>query len=193
VTTRRTAAALCSALLVSAVVLTGLVAVVSPAEAALPSQQQWASDVNRAMAGSRVYVRQRVATGAPRMAINLDIDNTSLASHYDYGRAVPVVLRLADYAEARGVTLLFNTGRVSGNGALLAAARDLRRAGYDVAEICGRRSSREGLAHSKQRCRQHFVDEGYTIIANVGNRSTDFYGGDYERAFRLPNYGNQLA
>ena len=26
-----------------------------------------------------------------------------------------------------------------------------------------------------------------------GNRSTDFVGGDYERAYRLPNYGNQLT
>ena len=31
------------------------------------------------------------------------------------------------------------------------------------------------------------------IIANVGNRCTDFVGGDYERAYRLPNYGNRLG
>ena len=61
-----------------------------------------------------------------------------------------------------------------------------------VTEVCGRAHG-EGLVHGKQRCRRHFVDEGYTIIANVGNRSTDFTGGNYERAFRLPNYGNQLS
>jgi hypothetical protein len=183
---------LCSTLLM----VTGLVSVVgtvSTAEAAVPSQRQWAADVNRAMAGSRVYLRQRVASGDRRLAVNFDIDNTSLASHYDYGEAVQMVLRFADFAEARGVTLLFNTGRVQGDGALVAATRLLRHAGYQVAEICGRQTSREGLAHGKQRCRQHFVDEGYTIVANVGNRSTDFTGGNYERAFRLPSYGNQLA
>jgi hypothetical protein len=37
------------------------------------------------------------------------------------------------------------------------------------------------------------VDEGYTIVANVGNRSTDFLGGSYQRAFRLPDYALQLA
>lgn len=187
--TRRVAAVLCSTLLV----FTGLVAVASTADAALPSQERWASDVNRAMAGSRVYVRQRVAQGGTRLAVNLDIDNTSLASHYAYGEPVSVVLRFADYAESQGVTLLFNTGRVRGNGALAAVARDLRRAGYSVTEICGRSSSSVGLADGKQSCRRHFVDEGYTIIANVGNRRTDFIGADYERAFRLPSYGNQLA
>jgi hypothetical protein len=68
----------------------------------------------------------------------------------------------------------------------------LRAAGFTVTAICGRASSEEGLSHSKQRCRRHFVRHGYTIIANVGNRSTDFTGGNYERAFRLRNYGNQL-
>jgi predicted secreted acid phosphatase len=185
----RAAAAFCSVL----ATLTALVVPVPAAEAAVPSQEQWAADVNQAMAGSRVYLRQRVAQGGTRLAVNLDIDNTSLASHYAYGQAVSVVLRFADYAETQGVTLLFNTGRVRGNGALAAVARDLRRAGYAVGEVCGRASSGEGLADGKQRCRRHFVDEGYTIIANVGNRRTDFTGGDYERAFRLPSYGNQLA
>lgn len=173
--------------------LASVVVAVPPADAALPSEQQWVSDVNRAMAGSRLYVRQRAARGGARLAVNLDIDNTALASHYAYGEPVAVVLRLAQYAESQGVALLFNTGRVQGNGALAAVTRDLRRAGYAVDEICGRSSSSQGLADGKRRCRQHFVEEGYTIIANIGNRRTDFVGGDYERAFRLPSYGNQLA
>jgi hypothetical protein len=61
-----------------------------------------------------------------------------------------------------------------------------------VAGICGRRDG-EGLVHSKTRCRSHYVDLGYTLVANVGNRATDFEGGYYERAYRLPNYDNQLT
>ena len=97
----RAAAAFCSVL----ATLTALVVPVSAAEAAVPSQEQWAADVNQAMAGSRVYLRQRVAQGGTRLAVNLDIDNTSLASHYAYGQAVSVVLRFADYApgEAAGI------------------------------------------------------------------------------------------
>lgn len=178
-------------------VLVALPLTSSPAQAALPSKHQWYLDTFTALHGSRDYVGARVAKaqerGESKLAINLDIDNTSLASHYDYGQPVAVTLRLAQYAREHHVTLLFNTGRVEGDGRLRRATRQLEAAGYDVGLICGRGSSREPLADSKQGCRQHFVDLGYTIIANVGNRSTDFTGGNYERAYKLPNYDNQLA
>jgi predicted secreted acid phosphatase len=162
-----------------------------PAQAReVPGKDQWLSDTRVAMYGSRAYVEDRVQSGGRKLAVNLDIDNTSLATYYAKGAAVPVVLRFARYARSRGVTLLFNTGRERGQ--LAGVARSLRRVGYAVGEICGRKAG-ERLVQGKQRCRRHFVAEGYTIIANVGNRDTDFTGGDYERAFRLPNYGNQLG
>ena len=162
-----------------------------PAQAAEPpSQRQWLADTRQAMDGSRSYVGHRVARGGHRLAVNLDIDNTALATYYAKGTAVPVVLRFARYARSQGVTLLFNTGRERGH--LAGVARSLRRVGYEVREICGRTRG-ESLSHSKQRCRRHFVAEGYTIIANVGNRSTDFVGGNYERAYRLPSYGGALG
>jgi hypothetical protein len=180
-------------LLSGALATTGLMAVsVAPAQAALPSESQWIHDTWVAMNGSRVYVDNRVAGGGHQLAVNFDIDNTSLASHYDPGAPVPATVRFAKHANGQGVTLLFNTGRERGGGRMLQAAAELRKAGYNVKEVCGRKAG-EGLAHSKQRCRAHFVAEGYTIIANVGNRSTDFVGGNYERAYKLPNYGNQLA
>lgn len=178
-------ALLCCAVLVPA-------GVVSPAQAAFPSKRQWLSDVNDAMQGSKVYVQHRVDEGGRKLAVNLDIDNTSLATHYDYGKAVPRVLDFAQFARSRGVVLLFNTGRLRGHGRQLLAARQLTAVGYAVTQVCGRAAG-EGLVHSKQRCRRTFADEGYTLIANVGNRATDFVGGGYERAFRLPNYHDQLG
>ena len=75
-----------------------------------------------------------------------------------------------------------------------AAVRMLKRAGYHPTQVCGRRSVGETLRHSKPRCRARFIDEGYTIIANVGNNRTDFSGPkDYGRAFKLPNYGGRLG
>ncbi len=131
--------------------------------------------------------------GGHKLAINFDIDNTSLASHYDSGAPVAVTLRYAKHARAHGVNLLFNTGRERGDGRMTQGSRPaaqgrLRGQARSAAAPPVRASS-----HGKQRCRRHFVNEGYTIIANVGNRSTDFTGGNYERAFRLPNYGNQLS
>lgn len=156
----------------------------------MPGKKKWLKDTRSAMHGSRAYVGRRVAQGGTKLAINFDIDNTALASKYNHRKAVPVVLRFAKYANSLGVKLLFNTGRNEND--LAVAVAELRRAGYPVTAICGHRKG-EPLAKSKQRCRQKFVDDGYTIIANVGNRSTDFVGGNYERAFRLPSYGNRLA
>jgi hypothetical protein len=167
---------------------------VAPAEAALPSKKQWLSDVDDAMTGSWTYIDRQVAHRAGRrLAINLDIDNTSLATKYDYGAPVRRVLRFTRHARSQGVVLLFNTGRVQGDGRLVRAKRQLTRAGYVVTAICGRVSKRETLTHSKQRCRARFVAAGWTITANVGNRRTDLTGGHYDRAFRLPNYSNRLG
>ena len=177
---------LCSLLLLVGVAVT-------PAAAAVPSKKQWVADTYQAMRGSRTYVGNRVERGGHMLAVNLDIDNTSLASHYAYGDPVAVTLRFVKYARAHGVKVLFNTGRVRGGGRLQEALRLLRHAGYRPTDICGRRTSSEGLTHSKQRCRRHFVNEGYTLIANVGNLPSDFTGHHYEPAFRLPNYDRQLA
>jgi HAD superfamily, subfamily IIIB (Acid phosphatase) len=171
-----------------------LAASIVPAQGAdkLPSEKQWRRDVARVMKGSHAYIDRRTAGRHPKLAINLDIDNSSLASHYRRGTAVPAVRSFALYAHRHGVALLFNTARA---GAPLRHARaELTKAGYPVKRVCGRKSRKEPTAHGKQRCRARFRAAGYTIIANVGNRATDFSGTkNYGRAFRLPNYHNQLS
>jgi predicted secreted acid phosphatase len=171
-----------------------VMASVAPADAAkLPSKRHWVKDTRKAMRGSRAWIETRIAHPKPtdgHLAVNLDIDNTALATKYARGKAVAVTLRFVKYADAHGIAILFNTGRLATQ--LSASTQQLRTAGYPVDAICGRHGG-EGLVHSKQRCRSEYVAEGYTIIANVGNHSTDFTGGDYERAFRLPNYHNRLG
>lgn len=156
----------------------------------MPSKREWRQDVRVAMKGSGHYVEDRVAAGGTRLAINFDIDNTAMATYYAEGKPVRRVLKFARRAQAQGVYLLFNTGRTADKLGDMEA--QLIAAGYAVTEICTREEGMR-LAKSKQACRRHFVEEGYTIIANVGNRRTDFVGGDYERAFRLPNYRNRLG
>jgi predicted secreted acid phosphatase len=175
-------------LLALALVLTGLVT--SSDAAAMPSKKQWVADTYKALYGSRAYVRDRVAKGGKRLALNLDIDNTSLETYYSPGQPVPGTLRLVKYAKSKGVYIMFNTGRNS--KAHDATLRLLKRAGFPVDGLC-MHAKGEALTHSKQRCRQYYVDHGYTLIANIGNRSTDFTGGNYERAFKLPNYNNRLG
>lgn len=178
-----------------AAVLTVL-ALLSPAPAAraggLPGEETWLADVHQRMHGSRAYLSDRLDAAAPgdRLAINLDIDNTSLASHYAPRQPVLDVRRFARYAHRHGMAVFFNTGRDDTQAAKM--WRLLRAAGYPVDRLCTRHLD-EPVEQSKQRCRASFVADGFTLVANVGNRSTDFVGGDYERAFKLPSYGNKLT
>lgn len=160
-----------------------------PASAALPSEARWHADVRRAMDGSLTYLQRQAARGG-KLAINLDIDNTSLATAYRAGTPVGPVLRFAKRAHALGMVVFFNTGRSHAMAAK--AVPQLRRAGFTVDGICSRNRG-ETVRHSKPRCRSHLTDAGYTIVANVGNSATDFTGGGYRRAYRLPNYGGQLS
>ena len=38
-------------------------------------------------------------------------------------------------------------------------------------------------------CRASWVASGYTIVANVGNHTTDLDGGNSGQQYLLPNYG----
>lgn len=160
--------------------------------AALPTKKVWLADVNRAMYGSLAYLDKRVASagGGQGLAVVLDIDNTSIATRYSWPDPVLRVRGFARRAASQGVKVYFVTGRLQTDVKNVRPV--LRRAGYTFAGICGRIKG-ETLATSKQRCRRTITAAGNTIIANVGNRSTDFKGSNYERAFRLPNYNNQLS
>ncbi len=158
----------------------------------LPSEDTWLSDVHDDMVGSRAFLADRVAraSGGERLAINLDIDNTSLATHYAPQQPVLVVRRFARFAHRHGIAVFFNTGRDDTEAAKM--QRLLGKAGFPVDRVCTRHVD-EDVVVSKQRCRQSFVDSGFTLVANVGNHGTDFVGSNYERAFRLPSYGNKLS
>ena len=157
-------------------------------ERTAPSRTQWLADVKAAMKGSRGYVRKRVAAKAPgeMLAVNFDIDNTVLATYYDGGGAIPLMLRFSKLLGRLDVALVFNTGRVATQ--YQSTLDQLTRAGFPVTALCLRNQG-ETLPAGKQRCRDSFISSGYTLIANVGNNKTDFVGDGYERAFRLPNYG----
>ena len=181
------------ALLAGLVALAALVGTMSAASArSLPPKAVWKADVRAVMDPGPDYLTQRAASAAPGelLAINLDIDNTSLQSTYAPGRPVRPTLRFAQRAQALGMKVFFNTGRSPANASSVGA--QLAKVGFPVDQLCTRQVG-ETLIEGKQRCRTSFVEQGYTLVANVGNNPTDFAGGGYERAFRLPNYRGQLG
>jgi hypothetical protein len=185
-----------SAVLLTAVLLASLAAVVggsgTASARALPTKQVWKADVRTVMAGADDYLAQRAADAVPgeQLAINLDIDNTSLQTEYAKGRPVRPTLRFAKQAKALGMAVFFNTGRRP--YAARGVAAQLTKVGFPVDQLCTRVVG-ETLIEGKQRCRSSFVEQGFTLVANVGNNPTDFTGGDYERSFALPNYRGQLG
>jgi predicted secreted acid phosphatase len=162
------------------------------AKRTVPTRAQWLADVKAAMQGSRPYVRERVAatTQDDKLAVNFDIDNSVIATYYDGGGAIPKMLKFARLLDKLGVALVFNSGRLANQQQR--TVKQLTRTGFPVAGVCLRNKG-ETLPVGKQRCRDRFIAEGYTLIANVGNNPTDFEGDGYERAFVLPNYGGVLG
>ena len=173
-------------------VAAGPAAAEAPRKRDVPSREQWLADVKTAMNGARGYVRERAAAAEPgeQLAVNFDIDNTVLATYYDGGGAIPQMTRFVKLLEREGVAVLFNTGRVASQAG--STRRQLLRNGFPVDGLCLRGKGRT-LVYGKQRCRDRFAAQGYTLIANVGNNDTDFVGDGYEQAYRLPNYDGVLG
>ncbi|GGF56765.1 acid phosphatase [Marmoricola endophyticus] len=167
----------------------------SPAGAAaapLPSRAVWLQQVDQSLVGSWGWLNDRAAARKPGeyLAVVMDIDNTSLQTYYAPGQAVPGTLNLAKHARALGMTVFFATGRYQSDVAGVTAS--LKRTGFPVGTVCGR-APREPLVHGKVRCRHHLEEAGWTVTEMIGNRSTDFAGGHWERRWQLPSYGDRLG
>ncbi len=157
-----------------------------------PTERQWRADVRQAMRPAPAYLRRRVERATPdeRLALNLDVDNTMLATEYAVGRPVRPVLELTRLAHRLGVAVFVNTARDSTQRSR--TRRALTGAGFGIDALCLRRPGTSST-YSKPHCRERFRSRGYVLVANVGNNPHDFTGGGYERAFRLPNYGGRLS
>ena len=106
------------------------------------------------------------------------------------GRAPAIMpsLRMFQHARALGVAVFFITGRPESQRA--ATERNLHAAGYDgftrlVMTPDGKHYS--SAVDFKGPVRSGIEQEGYAIIANVGDQPSDLGGGMAEKAFLLPN------
>ncbi|MFG3497183.1 HAD family acid phosphatase [Streptomyces sp. NPDC047928] len=159
----------------------------------------WQRDVAQVVAAARPSIERRISDGSgERLALVLDIDNTSLETDFHPFWTYPTpavrpVLDLARYAHARGVDVFFVTARP---GILHApTAYNLKAVGYPVTGLYVRDLPDlfEEVAAYKTAKRAEIEAKGYTIIANIGNRPTDMTGGHAERTVKLPDYDGALS
>ncbi|MBV6699428.1 HAD family acid phosphatase [Kitasatospora aureofaciens] len=160
------------------------------------TEEQWLTDVSTAIAPARAYVEQRTAQPTDQhLAIVFDIDNTTLATHFHPFTmpGIAPVVQLAQYAHSRGVALIFVTARLDFIDPI--TRHSLAEAGYTVDELRGRDVSDlfEPVQQFKTNQRIKVENEGYTIIANIGNNWTDINGGHAEQTFKLPDYNGLLS
>jgi acid phosphatase len=145
-----------------------------------------------------------------RLAIVLDIDETSLSNYCemkreDYGyiaalynaweaspeadMALPGTLRLFNQARAAGVEVFFITGRPEEQRE--ATVRNLEAAGYKGWKGLGlRKGAQKGMptVEYKSEERRKIVEAGYRIVMNVGDQWSDLNGEPRaEISVKLPN------
>ncbi|MFF2362858.1 HAD family acid phosphatase [Streptomyces sp. NPDC058122] len=159
----------------------------------------WQSDVQAVIDQAVPYVEQRTANaGGQKLAVVFDIDNTALETDFHpwYELPTPAVkasLALARYAHSRGVAVFFVTARP---GIIASETKwNLKCAGYPVDGLYVRDLPDlfDEVSTYKTGKRAEIESRGYTIIANVGNNTTDLVGGHAERTFKLPDYDGQLS
>ncbi|MFJ7045790.1 hydrolase [Streptomyces sp. JV178] len=173
-------------------------AAVSAAAAAEVDYATWQKDVKAVVDTATPYVQQRTTnTSGRKLAIVFDIDNTTLETHYTpwYKLPTPALkpsLQLAQYAKSRGVSVFFVTARP---GIIESITEwNLKSVGYPVDGLYVRDLPDlfAEVSAYKTASRADIESDGYTIIANVGNNTTDLVGGHAERTFKLPDYNGLL-
>ncbi|MFE4645221.1 HAD family acid phosphatase, partial [Streptomyces sp. NPDC056730] len=201
----RTAAALAATFVLVAVPVTSATAAETApaprtsAAAAAVDYTVWQRDVAAVVAEARPWIEARTASpGTEKQAIVLDIDNTALETHFHPFWQLPTpavsdVRELARYADSRGVAVFFVTARPG----IIQSLTDwnLKEAGYPVDGLYVRDLPDlfEEVSAYKTEKRAEIEAKGYTIIANIGNNTTDIVGGHAERTFKLPDYDGQLS
>ncbi|MER5525111.1 HAD family acid phosphatase [Streptomyces sp. NPDC002677] len=174
------------------------IAAALPAQAADVTEAQWLSDVAAVTGPAQSYIDSRAAanTSGARLAIVLDIDNTSLETYFEGGITVPAtppVLALAQDAHAKGVSVFFVSAR--SNLFNLVTKSNLTSVGYPVDGLYARTVAQlltESIADFKTSQRKAIEANGYDIVANIGNNTTDLSGGYADTTYKLPDYDGLL-
>ncbi|MEV4947018.1 HAD family acid phosphatase [Streptomyces sp. NPDC053755] len=159
----------------------------------------WRRDVAAVVAEARPYIEARSEDAdEERQAIVLDIDNSSLETdfHPFWELPTPAIADVRDLvrgAHDRGVAVFFVTARPG----IIYSLTDwnLKQAGYPVDGLYVRSLPDlfGPVSTYKTAQRAEIEAKGYTIIANIGNNTTDLVGGHAERTFKLPDYGGKLS
>jgi hypothetical protein len=147
---------------------------------------------------------KRGASPARKLAIVLDIDETSLSNYTGLeatgfsgigtvapavtgtGTAIAPTLGLYRDARGHGVAVFFITGRPSQIQSI--TEQNLKSQGYDQGwDGLSFKPSSSGTEAFKAGERAKIEQQGFDIVLNMGDQESDLHGGHADRDFKLPN------
>jgi predicted secreted acid phosphatase len=156
------------------------------------------------------FLQMRVKKAKPneKLAIVLDIDETSLSNYSDMASmnfggtnqqiddaearaldpAIDGTLALYQFAKSHNVAVFFVTGRHE--NIRLPTMQNLTAAGYqnfDGLTLKPDNYSEKSVVPYKAAARKAIAAKGYTIILNIGDQKSDLAGGYAEKSFKLPD------
>lgn len=152
--------------------------------------------------------KEKTASKGKKLAIVLDIDETSLSNYPDmlqmsFGGtfdeidaaenkgadpAINATLELYRYAKANNVAVFFITGRRE--NAKKPTEKNLTAAGYqnwDGLTLKPQDYHEKSAAPYKIDAREALEKQGYDIVLSVGDQFSDLSGGHADKTFKLPN------
>ena len=156
---------------------------------------------------TKVEANQKAEKPA-RLAIVLDIDETTLSNyngiinrkfcddqklisrdiHKADAPAIAPMLALYKDAREKNVAIFFVTGRSP--KFQRSTEKNLKQAGYtswDGLYFRPKQDENQSVIPYKTQVRANITREGYTIIASIGDQTSDLTGGYAEKTFKLPN------
>lgn len=154
-------------------------------------------------------VRQTAQPRAHRLAIVLDIDETALSNYEDLERlyfthnvpaltaaymlsgAQPIspVLTLYKEAKEHNVAVFFISERPNTPEMVSVTVNNLRKAGFDQWQelVLKPIDNDESIKDFKTKARRNISAQGYDIVLNIGDQSSDLQGGFAEVKVKIPN------
>lgn len=172
-------------------------------------QQDQAKVIDQAMEYLKTRIEnQKKSAQTKKLAIVLDIDETSLSNYsdllsMDFGGtgneintaedkgtdpAIQPTLTLYRYAKANNVAVFFITGRTENYRAN--TEKNLMTAGFknwDGLLLKPLDYKEKTTAIYKSHMRDQIEKQGYDIVLNIGDQKSDLAGGHADKAFKLPN------
>jgi predicted secreted acid phosphatase len=180
------------------------------AVAAYVSSGEYAREIANVSLATNEYLLKRIPRGAEpgkKLAIVFDINETMITSTAeivanDYGYVpkvwdnwvakgeAPAILPVQSVYETAlqgKIDILIITGRTEKDR--VATEKNLHRVGYKNWTRIVYRSATDlpGNADFKTEVRRKLTEEGYQIIANIGDQASDLSNGYAEQTFKLPN------